>query len=154
MVVEGVVLLLKHTVVFDPMARNWIPRCFQPSVHSETATLTMFHLWVWKMNFFIVESRDSIYSGMAIRTHFFQLTCKYQHRGVGTKFCKNEYQHRCIDKLFLKQVRRRYPHIGACKHQAPYWWLQTSRSLVLRTHIERSPEKMTETAMYLLYSAP
>ena len=38
----------ENTVIFDPIDRIWIPEGFQPAVHSETASSTIFYLWVWK----------------------------------------------------------------------------------------------------------
>ena len=42
-------LFVKSAVIFDPIDRIWIPRCFQPSVHSTTASSTTFYLLVWKI---------------------------------------------------------------------------------------------------------
>ena len=37
---------------------GWIPRRFQPSVHSKTASSTIFYLWVWKLTFFDLENPE------------------------------------------------------------------------------------------------
>ena len=49
-------LLLKNAVTFDTIDRIWIFRCFQPSVHSKTASSSLFYRWVWKMTFWIFEN--------------------------------------------------------------------------------------------------
>ena len=49
-------LFWQNTVIFEPIDRIWIPGGVQPSVHSETASSTMFYLWVWKMTFCIFEN--------------------------------------------------------------------------------------------------
>ena len=43
MIVEGVFIFEKPTFV-NTINRMWIPICFQPSVHSKTASSTMFYL--------------------------------------------------------------------------------------------------------------
>ena len=50
MAFEGGFHLLKNTMIFDPIDRIRIfSGGVQPSVHSETASSTVFDLWVWKM---------------------------------------------------------------------------------------------------------
>ena len=49
---------LKNAVIFDPIDRIWIPRCVQPSVHSKTASSTIFYLWVWKMTFLVFKNSE------------------------------------------------------------------------------------------------
>ena len=56
MVFEGVLFFWKNAVIFDPIDSIWIPGGFQPSVHSETASSTIFYLWVWKLTFFVFEN--------------------------------------------------------------------------------------------------
>ena len=55
MVFERGFIFLKTTVIYDPIDRMWIPGGFQPSVHSETASSTIFYLWVWKMTFLFLK---------------------------------------------------------------------------------------------------
>ena len=57
MVFEGF-YLLKNTVIFDTIDRMWISGGFQPSVHSETASSTIFYLWGWKMTFYIFKNPE------------------------------------------------------------------------------------------------
>ena len=49
---KGVLFSLKNTVIFDPIDRILISRCFQPSVLSKTASSTISYLGVWEMIFF------------------------------------------------------------------------------------------------------
>ena len=43
-------------MIFEPIDRIWNSGGFQPSIHSETASSTIFYLWVWKMTFSICEN--------------------------------------------------------------------------------------------------
>ena len=56
MVFEGGFMFLKNSVMFDPIDRIWNSGGFQPSVQSETASSTMFYLWVWKVTFIVFEN--------------------------------------------------------------------------------------------------
>ena len=56
MVFEGGFDFLDNNVIFDPIDRTWIPGGFQPPVHSETASSTIFYLYVWRMTFLISEN--------------------------------------------------------------------------------------------------
>ena len=58
MVFEGGLICLKNTVIFDPIDRTWISRCFQPSVLFKTASSTIFYLWFWEMIFFVFENPE------------------------------------------------------------------------------------------------
>ena len=62
MVFEGGFSFFKHTVIFDPIDRIWIFGCFQPSVHFETASSTIFYVWVLKMTFSAFENPGILFS--------------------------------------------------------------------------------------------
>ena len=58
MVFEGGLFFWKNPVIFDPIDRIRNSGGFQPSVHSETASSTIFYLWVWKKTFFVFENPE------------------------------------------------------------------------------------------------
>ena len=60
MVFEGSFIVLNNTVVFDPINRIWISRCFQPSRVCQTASSTIFYPWVWNMTLFIFENPHNL----------------------------------------------------------------------------------------------
>ena len=77
---------------------------FQPSVHSETASSTIFYLWVWKMTFVIFEQPGFYllqhgylcwapcffgklpYTGATVWSAFLPESLKYPNEG-GAGFC-------------------------------------------------------------------
>ena len=110
MVFEGGFILLKNIVSFDPIDRIWIPGGFQPSVHSETASSTIFYLLVWKMTFF-GKPRGSTYSRMAI--------CLYVYAYVYMYKCIRMYTYRHIYAYLIyfagthiMKVIVRFPDLG------------------------------------------
>ena len=70
--------VLKNAAIFDPIYRIWIAGGFQPSVHSETASSTIFYLWVWKMTFSIIENPWILSTPGWLKTHNYMHT--YVHK--------------------------------------------------------------------------
>ena len=109
-------------MVLGPIDKACIPRCFQPSVHSKTAS-SIFCPWVWKMAFSCFE-RPQILSTPG-RLYVCMYVCMYacMHLCIHMHICMHVRMYACMHAYLSTHAHVYiyiYMHMHACMHACMY----------------------------------